>query len=184
MTLTIPIASSSFRLVLGSLFALILTACAGSAGFDLAALQNSDINNFRAPSGATLSTGQPTAAQLGLAARAGVKHVINLRTAGEEVAFNEGQVVESFGMKYYSIPVAGGAGINADNASALSRILADIDGEPVIVHCATGNRVGGLMAFAALADGASVNAAMAEGERWGMTSERLKGMVRESLSGN
>ena len=110
--------------------------------------------------------------------------MINLRTAGEEVAFNEGQVVESFGMKYYSIPVAGGAGINADNASALSRILADIDGEPVIVHCATGNRVGGLMAFAALADGASVNEAMAEGERWGMTSERLQGMVRESLSGN
>ena len=184
MTLTIPSASSSLRLILSSLFALILTACAGSAGFDLAALQNSDINNFRAPSGSTLSTGQPTEAQLGLAARAGVKHVINLRTAGEEVSFNEGEVVESLGMKYYSIPVAGGAGINADNASALSRILADIDGEPVIVHCATGNRVGGLMAFAALADGASVNEAMAEGERWGMTSERLQGMVRESLSGN
>ena len=48
---TIPGALSNFRLVLGSLFALILTACAGSAGFDLAALQNSDINNFRAPSG-------------------------------------------------------------------------------------------------------------------------------------
>jgi hypothetical protein len=54
MILTIPIASSSLRLVLGSLFALILTACAGSSGFDLAALQNSEINNFRAPSGATL----------------------------------------------------------------------------------------------------------------------------------
>jgi hypothetical protein len=99
MTLTIPSASSSLRLILSSLFALILTACAGSAGFDLAALQNSDINNFRAPSGATLSTGQPTAAQLGLAARAGVKHVINLRTAGEEVAINEGEVVDSLGMK-------------------------------------------------------------------------------------
>ena len=180
---TIPSALSSLRLVLTILFSLALTACAGSGGFDLAALQNSDINNFRAPSGATLSTGQPTAAQLDLAARAGVKHVINLRTAGEEVAFNEAEVVESLGMRYYSIPVAGGGGINADNASALSQILADIAGEPVIVHCATGNRVGGLMAFAALADGASIDEAMAEGERWGMTSERLQGMVRESLSG-
>ena len=184
MTTTIPKASSSFRLILSILFALILTACAGSAGFDLAALQNSDINNFRAPSRATLSTGQPTAAQLDLATRAGVKHIINLRTAGEEVAFNEGEVVESLGMKYYSIPVAGGAGINADNASTLSQILADIGGEPVIVHCATGNRVGGLMAFAILADGASIDEAMAEGERWGMTSERLQGIVRKSLSAN
>ena len=109
--------------------------------------------------------------------------MINLRTAGEEVAFNEAELVESLGMRYYSIPIAGGAGINADNASALSRILSDIEGEPVIVHCATGNRVGGLMAFTALADGASIDEAMAEGERWGMTSERLQEMVRESLSG-
>ena len=180
---TITSALSHLRLVLTILFALTLTACAGSEGFDLAALQNSDINNFRAPSGATLSTGQPTAAQLDLAARAGVKHVINLRTAGEEVAFNEADVVESLGMRYYSIPVAGVGGINADNASTLSRILTDIEGEPVIVHCATGNRVGGLMAFTALADGASIDEAMAEGERWGMTSERLQGMVRRSLSG-
>ena len=180
---TIPGALSNLRLALTILFALALAACSGSAGFDLAALQNLNINNFRAPSGATLSTGQPTAAQLDSAARAGVKHVINLRTAGEEVAFNEAEVVESLGMRYYSIPVAGGGGINADNASALSRILSDIEGEPVIVHCATGNRVGGLMAFSALADGASIDEAMAEGERWGMTSERLQGLVRESLSG-
>ena len=180
---TIPGALSNLRLALTFLFALALAACSGSAGFDLAALQNLNINNFRAPQGATLSTGQPTAAQLDSAARAGVKHVINLRTAGEEVAFNEAEVVESLGMRYYSIPVAGGGGINADNASALSRILSDIEGEPVIVHCATGNRVGGLMAFSALADGASIDEAIAEGERWGMTSERLQGVVRQSLSG-
>ena len=34
--------------------------------------------------------------------------MINLRTAGEEVAFNEGQVVESFGMSItpYRLPAA------------------------------------------------------------------------------
>ncbi|MEC8804659.1 MAG: hypothetical protein VXX24_07785, partial [Pseudomonadota bacterium] len=99
---TIPGALSNLRRALTILFALALAACSGSAGFDLAALQDLNINNFRAPSGATLSTGQPTAAQLDSAARAGVKHVINLRTAGEEVAFNEAEVVESLGMRYYS----------------------------------------------------------------------------------
>ena len=184
MKTSIPNAPIRLGVFLSGLFAINLTSCAGLASLDLAALQRSDINNFRAPSGASLSTGQPTAAQLEIAARAGVKHVVNLRTAEEEVEFNEGELVESLGMKYYSIPVAGGGGINADNAAALSRILAEIDGEPVIVHCATGNRVGGLMAFSAIAEGSSIGEAMAEGERWGMTSERLKGMIRERLSGN
>ena len=60
---TIPGALSNLRLALTFLFALALAACSGSAGFDLAALQNLNINNFRAPQGATLSTGQPTAAR-------------------------------------------------------------------------------------------------------------------------
>lgn len=175
--------SNRRRILLGNFFAIFLISCAGSTGFDLAALQNSDINNFRAPSETTLSAGQPTAAQLDLAARAGVKHVINLRTTEEEAGFNESELVESLGMNYYSLPVAGGVGINPDNALALSRILEGIDGEPVIVHCATGNRVGGLMAFSAIAEGASIREAMAEGERWGMTSERLQKTIRERLSG-
>jgi uncharacterized protein (TIGR01244 family) len=176
--------SAQIRVFSITVISLLLAACASTPAFDLEAVQAAEIINLRAPEGATLSSGQPTAAQLGIVARSGVRHVINLRTAGEEVAFNESEVADSLGMEYHSIPVAGGAGINADNAQALADILAGLNGEPVLIHCATGNRVGGLMALSSFADGASVDSAVAEGARWGMTSERLQAIVRESLSDN
>lgn len=175
---------SSYRFVTGLLLCGFLAACATTSPLDMAAMEAAEINNFRAPDGEVLSSGQPTVSQLGIASRSGVKHVINLRTPGEEVDFDEAQVVESLGMEYHSIPVAGGGGINAENAASLQSLLARFEGEPVLVHCATGNRVGGLFAVNAHANGASVDAAIAEGARWGMTSERLQEVVRENLSSN
>lgn len=175
---------SNQKLVFSLLVCAFLAACASSTQLDLAALQGAEINNFRAPEAEVLSSGQPTVSQLGIASRAGVKHVISLRTAGEEVGFDEAQVVESLGMEFHSIPVAGGGGVTADNAASLQALLASFGGEPVLVHCATGNRVGGLFAVNAHAEGASVDAAIAEGARWGMTSERLQEVVRENLSNN
>ena len=79
---------------------------------------------------------------------------------------------------------AGAGGINAANAQSLEEILGALDGEPALVHCATGNRVGGLFAVNAFASGSSIDAAIAEGTRWGMTSERLQQAVRQNLLDN
>jgi len=117
-------------------------------------------------------------------ASAGIQHVINLRTPQEEIDFEEQAVVEALGMEYYSIPVAGAGGINAANARSLEEILGTLDGEPALVHCATANRVGGLFAVNAFASGSSIDAAIAEGTRWGMTSERLQQAVRQNLLDN
>lgn len=165
-----------------SLFAFMLAACASNT-VDMAALEEAQILNFRAPDANIMSSGQPTEEQLAAMAAAGVRHVVNLRTAGEEVDFNEQEAVEALGMTYYSLPVAGAGGVNGANAGNLLSILAATGGEPVLVHCATGNRVGGLMAVNHFANSANVDAAMAEGERWGMTSERMQQMIREQLSG-
>ncbi len=174
--------SATFKLYSCLLLCGALTACATTSELDMAAMENAEIFNFRSPEATVMSSGQPTVSQLGIAARAGVRHVINLRTPGEEVDFNESEVVESLGMEYYSIPVAGGAGVTAENAASLQALLDRFDGEPVLVHCASGNRVGGLFAMTAGAQGASVDAAVAEGTRWGLTSERLQEVVRENLS--
>jgi uncharacterized protein (TIGR01244 family) len=164
---------------------LVLAACASMSSLDMAALNDAEINNFRAPEAEVLSTGQPTADQLRVMANAGVKHVINLRAPTEDAGFNEQAMVESLGMTYHNIPVSvGDGGINADNAESLQELLADFDGDGVVVHCATGNRVGALVSVAEFADGNSLDSAITEGARWGMTSERLQGMVRNSLSGN
>lgn len=164
--------------------ALLLAGCASNRGLDLDAVRAAEVTNFRAPSDSVLSSGQPTQAQLRVMADAGVRHVINLRTPGEEVDFDEQAAVETLGMRYYSIPVSGAAGINAENATSLQAVLAATGGEPALVHCATGNRVGGLMAVQAHAAGQSLDAAIAEGSRWGMTSERLQQAVRDNLANN
>ena len=176
--------TSTSRLLKTSLFAvlaLVLAACATST-VDMAALEDAQILNFRAPEGNVLSSGQPTREQLAVMAAAGVRHVINLRAPGEEVDFNEQEAVEALGMTYYSLPVSGAAGVNGANAGTLLDMLSATAGEPVLVHCATGNRVGGLMAVNTFANSADINAAMAEGERWGMTSERMQQMVRQQLT--
>jgi uncharacterized protein (TIGR01244 family) len=160
---------------------LLLAACASNQGLDLESLQQAEITNFRAPQGSVLSSGQPSQQQLEVMAASGVKHVVNLRTASEEVDFNEQAAVQALGMRYYSIPVSGVDGINTENAARLQSILAEVEGQPVLVHCATGNRVGGLMAVNHFRNGADLDAAISEGARWGMTSERLQGAVRESL---
>jgi hypothetical protein len=50
-----------------------------------------------------------------------------------------------------------------------------------LVHCASSNRVGAMIALrAALVDGASADAALAEGRRWGLKS--LEPQVRERLA--
>lgn len=163
----------------------LLLACASNPGVDTDALYEAEIANLRSPEGPTLlSSGQPSYAQLQVMADAGVRHVVNLRTPQEEVDFDEQAAVEALGMRYYSIPVAGAAGINRDNAASLASVIEAADGEAVLVHCATGNRVGGLMAVQAHARGSSVEAAVAEGERWGLTSERLQGAVSDNLRGS
>ena len=75
-------------------------------------------------------------------------------------------------------------GINAENAQSLQSLLDQYSGEGVAVHCATGNRVGALISVAEFADGSNIDSAISEGARWGMTSERLQGIVRESLGDN
>lgn len=175
------VSTTACKALLVSLSALLLAACASNS-VDLQSLQAAEITNFRAPEANIFSSGQPTQEQLAVMAASGVRHVVNLRTEGEEVDFDEQQAVESLGMTYYSVPVAGASGINGTNAGSVLGILARTAGEPVLIHCATGNRVGGLMAVSHFANSANVDAAMAEGERWGMTSERLQQAVRQSLS--
>ncbi len=176
--------STSLTRAFSLIAVLLVAACASTSQLDLDALRAAEITNFRTPATNVLSSGQPTEAQIQVLASSGVRHVINLRTPQEAIDFEEQAAVEALGMEYYSIPVAGAGGVNAANAQSLQAILDSIGGEGVLVHCASGNRVGGLFALNAFASGSSLDAAMAEGSRWGLTSENLQQAVRQTLSGN
>lgn len=81
-------------------------------------------------------------------------------------------------MRYVALPIAGHEGVTADNAKALADLIAAARG-PVLVHCASGNRVGGLLALALAAQGMAAEQAIETGRAAGMKSTEVQ--VRQAL---
>ncbi|HET7370903.1 MAG TPA: protein tyrosine phosphatase family protein [Gammaproteobacteria bacterium] len=139
-----------------------------------------EIPNARAPFDGVLTGGQPTPAQLGAAQGAGYRTVVNLRPDTEMTDWNEADRARALGLNYVSIPVAGADGLTEDNARALAEVVDDPDSRPLIVHCASGNRVGALFALkAAWVDGEDPDRALDIGRQAGLTG--LEDHVRARL---
>ena len=119
---------------------------------------------------------EPDKQVLSLAKEAGFTTIIDLRGESEDRGMDEAAEVEALGMRYVTLPIAGAGDVTFDNAAALDKILADIDG-PALVHCASGNRVGALFALREKMSGASDEDALAVGKAAGLT--RLEGVVKE-----
>jgi uncharacterized protein (TIGR01244 family) len=86
--------------------------------------------------------GQPTAADLELAAKRGVTRVINIRTdfEVESVDYNEGDLSAELGMEYIHVPVSWASMTDAKFDSLMQLVNAETDGK-TLFHCASGNRV-------------------------------------------
>lgn len=137
------------------------------------------LKNLKQPRPFILVSGQPTQEQLDTLASEGVKHVVNLRPASEQ-SWSEQKKVQSLGMKYISIPVSGADDLTVENARKLDAALTLIGKEPALIHCASGNRVGALMAISeAKLKGKSDRAAIRTGKKWGLT--KLEPVVRKKL---
>lgn len=106
-----------------------------------------DIPNSKRLFPGILSGGQPSAAQLTEAAQKGYKTVINLRPASEQSNFDEAQYVKALGLHYINIPVTGADDLTSANSQALHQALSNANNYPVLLHCASGNRVGALFAL-------------------------------------
>lgn len=136
--------------------------------------------NAKQPAPGLLTGGQPTEADLRAAAAAGYKTVINLRPGSEMAGIDESGQVESLGMHFISIPIGGAADLTEENARRLDRAMATSESMPMIIHCASGNRVGALLALRAnLIQGKSANEALAFGKAAGLTS--LEDAVKQRL---
>jgi uncharacterized protein (TIGR01244 family) len=125
------------------------------------------------------SAGQPDKAALEVFADVGYATVIDMRAAEEDRGFEEAAFVEELGMHYVAFPIASEDAVSFDNARKLDELLQEYPG-PVLVHCASGNRVGALLALRASLDGADDEQALALGREGGMT--RLEGLVRKRLA--
>ena len=127
--------------------------------------------------------GQPTAEQLADFAREGGGCVVNLRPQAEMGTFDEGAVVRELGMEYVHIPVAGPEDLSRQAAATLADAMQRFDAEHLMVHCASGQRVGALVALkAGWVDGLSMEEAVAAGFKAGLG--RLEPVVRAKLAGS
>lgn len=139
------------------------------------------IRGLRTPTDGLLTAAQPDAGAWAALAAQGVTTVVNLRPDAEMAGRDERSEVEAAGMAYHQIPVAGSADIHHENAARLRQIIAGAGGR-VLVHCASGNRAGALLALDAAASGAiSPHDALEYGKSAGITSAGIEAVVRERL---
>lgn len=137
------------------------------------------IAGLHQPRAGLYTAGQPEPAAWQVAASAGITTVINLRPAAEMDGRDEAAEVAAAGIAYYELPVAGAADVNLGNATALRRLIDQAPG-PVLVHCASGNRVGALLALGEMARGdMTQDEALAFGRSAGLGS--LETRVREVM---
>ncbi len=131
-----------------------------------------DIPNACTPGSGLCTGGRPRPEHLQKAAELGVKVVVNLCPQAEACDYDEAAVVAALGMSYVNIPVAGAAGLTPANVALLAAALdGHGDGKRTLLHCASGNRVGAMLALKAKQiDGKTAAEALEIGRAAGLTA--------------
>ena len=125
------------------------------------------------------AAGQPDMAAFEAFAEAGYVAVVDMRSQDEDRGLDdEADLVEALGMEYIPFPIGSEEEINLDAARRLDALLASYEG-PVLVHCASSNRVGAMLALRETLRGVGDDEAFEYGKRAGLT--RLEPRVREVL---
>jgi uncharacterized protein (TIGR01244 family) len=100
------------------------------------------IKNASTPEPGVMAAGLPTEAQIRALAQEGYKTVIDLMPPEENRGFDEPKVTREAGLRYINIPVT----VPALDQAAIDQFLGAMRTaeKPVVVHCASSNRVGAL----------------------------------------
>jgi uncharacterized protein (TIGR01244 family) len=125
------------------------------------------------------AAGQPSLETLGRLDTLGFKTVINLRAADEDPIVGEEQkIVEGRGLRYVSVPVTTST-LSISVAETVRQVIEDPEARPVLLHCATSNRVGAVWGVIARERGRSLEEAEAEAVRAGVTNPKVLAAFRE-----
>lgn len=164
---------TAIRLII--LSALLLCAAPLAAG------EWTELSDGIRASDTVLVGGQPTPEVLRQAREAGIKVVVNFRSESEDPGYDEAAVAAELGLAYLRVPVAGAQGLTPENVLLLDAVLKQVGDQTVLMHCASGNRVGALYALhAARFDGKDAEAAIELGKAHGLAG--LEDEVRKRLA--
>jgi protein tyrosine phosphatase (PTP) superfamily phosphohydrolase (DUF442 family) len=134
--------------------------------------------NMLVPQENLIVGGQPTINDLRTMKLMGISQVINLRPTTEIIDFDEVELLHNLDMNYHLIPLTDITTFTKGSAQQLEAIL-DLN-EPTLVHCASGNRVGALIALQAFwCDQLSPQESLDKGLQAGLT--KLTPQVSELL---
>jgi uncharacterized protein (TIGR01244 family) len=138
------------------------------------------INNFKQLSPEIATAGQPSDADLKALKDAGFKTILNLRPPAEG-SLEEKPKVESLGMTYVNIPITPDT-ITEEKIQLFSEVVGDASNKPLLIHCASANRVGGLWYIhRRLKEGAPEEKSLSEAHDIGLTSPALEQIVRDHV---
>ncbi len=139
-----------------------------------------DITKLHTYQGVFLAS-QPAEADFEQAKKGGVKTVINLRHIQEQKGFDEKAKVESLGLAYQN-PAWNGPDELTDAKFAEVEKLLETARRPILLHCASANRVGAhWIVYRVKTGGLSVDDAVAEAKVVGLKSPDYEAKARAYL---
>lgn len=126
---------------------------------------------------------QPAATAYSKAAANGFRSVLSLRTASEGFDHaRERALVEAAKLRYHNISVES-AHPRREQANEFLRLLKNADNHPMLITCASANRVGAfMMIFRVTEQGWSEAQALAEANRIGLRSDNLREFARQYIA--
>ncbi len=145
----------------------------------VAALQH--LPNVAFPAPHRIASGRLQASDIPALQAAGVREVIDLSVDTETPGFDEAAALREAGITYHNLPIHGASDLDHAHVERFDQLLAEAGNKLALVHCASSNRVGAMIALRAAAlHGQSTEAALVEGRRWGLKG--LEPAVRELLN--
>ena len=126
--------------------------------------------------------GQPTAEDFQEFKKRGVKSVLNLRTK-DEMDFDEAKALKNLGLDYHHIPIATPDALTDENFDKLRKLLNEKEQRPLLLHCASANRVGAVwLAHRVLDGGLTYDAALAEAKTVGLKAPAMEAKAKEYIA--
>jgi uncharacterized protein (TIGR01244 family) len=140
-----------------------------------------EIPNYTRPDAEIAFAGQPSEEVFAKLKEAGFQTVLSLRRP-EEINFDEKKAVEAQGMTFVDIPITTST-ITDDKVAQFARVVSDPNNKPLLIHCSSSNRVGGMWyIYRALFDKAPEEQSLDEALARGLASPALEQVVKDYVA--
>jgi len=131
-----------------------------------------DALNYKRLSPSLAAAGKPSKEALESLKTAGFTTAVDLRQPAEGVPSAK-EAVEAQGLRFVSVPVSPDT-FSLDDVLKVEAVLKDQHAAPVLLYCASSNRVGAVIAVVEYRRGRSRDDALAEGRKAGLKSPAME----------